>query len=74
MIKKHVHWLEEHPLRMRKFIAILTMYVWICAVVLSYILSYFKLDTLAILSLVTAQFATVIGFYMMSNAKSDTYE
>jgi len=70
-MKRHIAWLEENPTRTRKFIAIVTTYVWIVAVFFSYFLTYFGKDTVAVLSLVTAQFATVIGFYMVSNSKSD---
>lgn len=74
MTKDHMDYLEENPTRMRKHIALVTTYVWVLCVVLSYGLKVAGYDTFAILSLVTAQFATVIGFYMVSNAKSDAHE
>ena len=49
----------------------MTSGVWIGAIVASYVLVGYGLDTIAILSLVTAQFATVIGFYMATNADTD---
>ena len=74
MTKDHMRYLEENPARMRKHIALITTYVWVLCVVASYLLKIAGHDTFAILSLVTAQFATVVGFYMVSNAKSDNHE
>lgn len=74
MTKLHLEYLEENPTRIRKFIALLTAYVWVICVALSYLLTYWDKDTIAILALVTAQFASVIGFYMFSNAKNDSHE
>lgn len=69
-----MEYLEENPARMRKHIALVTTYVWVGCVLVSYILAMYGKDTMAILALVTAQFATVVGFYMVSNAKSDNHE
>ena len=74
MTREHMEYLEENPARMRKHIALVTTYVWILCVFISYLLSIYKYDTIAILALVTAQFATVVGFYMVSPAKSDNYK
>ena len=70
-MKKLIEWLELDDRRTRKFLAIFTAIVWVVAVVASYGLIMVGYDTLAILSLVTAQFATVIGFYMVTNARND---
>lgn len=70
-MKQLVEWLEQDAKRTRKFLALLTAGVWIVAIVASYVLVGYGLDTIAILSLVTAQFATVIGFYMATNADTD---
>ena len=64
-------WLEENDKRTRKVLAIFTAIVWLFATIASYTLYTQGYDTLALYSLVTAQFATVIGFYMVSNAKTD---
>ena len=74
MTKDHMEYLEENPARMRKHIALVTTYVWVACVVVSYLLAVWGKDTMAILALVTAQFATVVGFYMVSNAKSDNHK
>ena len=66
-----IEWLEKDDKRTRKFLAVFTAIVWLLAVIASYGLVMIGFDTLAILSLVTAQFATVIGFYMATNAGSD---
>lgn len=74
MTKDHMNYLEENPTRMRKHIALVTTYVWVLCVIVSYVLAVYGKDTMSILALVTAQFATVVGFYMVSNAKSDAHE
>ena len=70
-MNKLIEWLEKDDKRTRKFLAVFTAIVWLLAVVSSYYLITLEYDTIAILSLVTAQFATVIGFYMATNAESD---
>ena len=70
-MKRLIEWLEMDDRRTRKFLAVFTAVVWLLAVIASYGLVMIGFDTLAILSLVTAQFATVIGFYMATNAGSD---
>lgn len=70
-MNKLIEWLEKDDKRTRKFLAVFTAIVWLLAVVSSYYLITLEYDTIAILSLVTAQFATVIGFYMATNAGSD---
>ena len=70
-MKKLIEWLEMDDRRTRKFLALFTAVVWLLAVIASYGLVVVGFDTLAVLSLVTAQFATVIGFYMVSNANTD---
>lgn len=66
-----IEWLESDSKRTRKFLALFTAFAWLLSVVVSYILMTMGMDTIAVLSLVTAQFATVIGFYMATNAESD---
>ena len=66
-----IEWLEQDKKRTRKFLALFTAVVWMLAVVASYGLLMLGYDTIAILSLVTAQFASVIGFYMATNAEND---
>jgi hypothetical protein len=68
---KFIEWLEQSSTRTRKVLAVFTAIVWLICVIASYVLVKFQLDTIAILSLVTAQFATVIGFYMVSKADTD---
>lgn len=70
-MKRLIEWLEMDDRRTRKFLAVFTAVVWLLAVIASYGLVVIGFDTLAVLSLVTAQFATVIGFYMATNAGSD---
>jgi len=70
-MKNFIEWLEIDNKRTRKVLAIFTAIVWLFAVIFSYILSVYGFDTLALLSLVTAQFATVVGFYMVSKAETD---
>lgn len=70
-MKQLIEWLEMDVKRTRKFLAVFTAIVWLLAVVASYSLITLGYDTMAILSLVTAQFAAVIGFYMATNAGSD---
>lgn len=70
-MKQLIEWLEMDVKRTRKFLALFTAIVWLLAVVASYSLITLGYDTMAILSLVTAQFAAVIGFYMATNAGTD---
>lgn len=70
-MKQLIEWLEMDVKRTRKFLAVFTAIVWLLAVVASYSLITLGYDTMAILSLVTAQFAAVIGFYMATNAGTD---
>lgn len=70
-MKEFIEWLEQNNTRTRKVLAVFTAIVWLICVITSYVLVKFGLDTIAILSLVTAQFATVIGFYMVSKADTD---
>ena len=70
-MQKFIEWLEQSNARTRKVLAVFTAIVWLLCVIASYILVKFQLDTIAILSLVTAQFTTVIGFYMVSKADTD---
>lgn len=70
-MKQLIEWLEMDVKRTRKFLAVFTAIVWLLAVVASYSLITLGYDTMAILSLVTAQFAAVIGFYMATNAETD---
>ena len=64
-------WLEGDSKRLRKVLAVFTALVWLIAVVTSYAYSWYGRSTLDILGLVTAQFATVIGFYMATKADTD---
>lgn len=66
-----IEWLEQDKKRTRKLLALFTAVIWACAVGASYYLLTKGYDTIAILSLVTAQFTSVIGFYMATNAESD---
>lgn len=68
---KLIEWMEGNDKRTRKVLSVFTAIVWAIAVACSYVLAKYGYDTIAILSLVTAQFATVIGFYMVSDASKD---
>lgn len=70
-MKQLIEWLEKDDKRTRKFLAVFTAAVWLLAVIASYGLLTMGYDTMTVLSLVTAQFAAVIGFYMATNAGSD---
>lgn len=70
-MRKLIEWLEEDKKRTRKFLALFTAVVWFVSILISYGLMLINKDTIAILSLVTAQFAAVIGFYMATNAETD---
>jgi lipid-A-disaccharide synthase-like uncharacterized protein len=70
-LKNFIEWLEKEKTRTRKLLALITMFIWILSVVASFLMLYYKVDTVAILSLVTAQFATVIAFYMVSKPQKD---
>lgn len=63
--------MEVHPTRTRKVIAVFTALVWLVATIGSYGLYLVGYDTLALYSLVTAQFAAVVGFYMTTKAETD---
>lgn len=68
---KFIEWLESDKKRTRKVLALFTAITWLLAIVCSYGMLVWGLSTIDILSIVTAQFAAVIGFYMVSNAESD---
>lgn len=70
-MNRFIHWLEEDSKRLRKVIAIFTGLVWLSATIASYLLYLWAYDTIAVYSLVTAQFAAVIGFYMSTKAETD---
>ncbi len=70
-MRKLIEWMESNDKRTRKVLSVFTGVVWAVAVVCSYVLARYGYDTVAVLSLVTAQYATVIGFYMMSDANKD---
>lgn len=70
-MKTFIEWLEGDSRRTRKVIAVFTAAVWLLATVASYLLSLAGYDTLALYSLVTAQFAAVVGFYMTTKAETD---
>lgn len=66
-----IHWLEEDSKRLRKVIALFTGVVWLLATIVSYVMYVYSYDTITVYSLVTAQFAAVIGFYMGTKAETD---
>jgi len=70
-VKRFIEWLEADKKRTRKVLALFTAATWLLAIVCSYGMLVWGFSTIEILSLVTAQFAAVIGFYMVSNAESD---
>lgn len=71
-MKQLVEWLEKDDRRTRKFLALLTAFVWVLCVIVNYLLyALAGKSDISILSLVTAQFAAVIGFYMATNAETD---
>ena len=70
-MRKLIEWMEGNDKRTRKVLSVFTGVVWAVAVACSYVLARYGYDTVAVLSLVTAQYATVIGFYMMSDANKD---
>ena len=70
-MKELIEWLELNDKRTRKVLAVFTGIVWLVAVICSYILAKYGYDTVAVLSLVTAQYSAVIGFYMVSDANKD---
>lgn len=70
-MRKFIEWLESDKKRTRKVLALFTAITWLLAIVCSYGMLVWGLSTIDILSIVTAQFAAVIGFYMVSNAESD---
>lgn len=68
---KLIEWLESNNTRTRKFITVFTAMVWLLAVIFSYGLSFYGFDTIGILSLITAQFSAIVGFYMATKADTD---
>ena len=70
-MRKLIEWMEGNDKRTRKVLSVFTGVVWAVAVACSYVLARYGYDTVAVLSLVTAQYATVIGFYMISDANKD---
>lgn len=70
-MRKFIEWLESDKKRTRKVLALFTAITWLLAVICSYGMLVWGFSTIDILSIVTAQFAAVIGFYMVSNAESD---
>lgn len=70
-MRKLIEWMEGNDKRTRKVLSVFTGIVWVIAVVCSYVLARYGYDTVTVLSLVTAQYATVIGFYMISDANKD---
>lgn len=71
MFKGWIEWLEVDNKRLRKVLAIFTAFIWLIAIICSYVLKLFNLDTIDILTIITGQFAVVIGFYMTTKAESD---
>ena len=55
-------WLEEDKARLRKVLALGIFVVWVFATIASYV----YVDTVGIYAIVSAQLATVLGFYMVS--------
>lgn len=70
-MKMLIEWLDADKRRTRRFLAVFTAVVWFVSILISYSLIMAGRDSIAILSLVTAQFAAVIGFYMTTNAETD---
>ena len=70
-MRELIEWMEARPTRARKVIAVFTALVWLMATIGSYGLYLVGYDTLALYSLVTAQFAAVVGFYMTTKAETD---
>lgn len=70
-MRKFIEWLESDKKRTRKVLALFTAITWLLAIICSYGMLVWGFSTIDILSIVTAQFAAVIGFYMVSNAESD---
>ena len=68
---KLTEWLEQNNTRTRKVLAVFTAIVWLVAVLASYVLAFYGIDTIGILSLVTAQFSALIAFYMATKADTD---
>jgi hypothetical protein len=66
-----IHWLEEDNKRLRKVLALFTAFVWLIATIASYAMLMYGYDTLAVYSLVTAQFAVVITGYFATKAETD---
>lgn len=70
-MKGFFSWLEADRKRLRMVLAVFTAVVWLLCTIASYVLWVFGHDTLALYSLVTAQFAAVVGFYMTTKANTD---
>lgn len=71
VIKEFIEWLELDAKRGRRVLAMFTAVIWAISTIVSYILYASGFDTIAVYSLVTAQFATVIAFYMSTKADTD---
>jgi len=70
-MKQFIEWLEGDRKRLRKVIALFTAAVWLLATLASYGLFVLGHDTIALYSLVTAQFTAVVAFYMGTKAETD---
>lgn len=68
---RFIYWLEGDNKRLRKVIALFTGAVWLIATITSYVMYAYAYDTIAVYSLVTAQFAAVVGFYMGTRSETD---
>ena len=66
-----MEWLEGDSKRVRRVLALFTAMVWAMSTVVSYVLYANGYDTIAVYSLVTAQFATVVAFYTGTKADTD---
>lgn len=73
-MKSFIEWLEGDLSRTRKFLAIGTFITWVLSAIASYVSLYFKIDTSVVFSLITAQFAAVIAFYMVTKPKKGQHE
>ena len=70
-MKVLIEWLGSDKKRTRIAVTAFTAIVWFISILISYGLITMGKDSIAILSLVTAQFAAIIGFYMTTNAETD---
>ena len=66
-MKEFILWLEEDKARLRKVLALGVFIVWVFATLASYIYK----DTMPVYAIVSAQFVTVLGFYMVSKVSQD---